>query len=117
MTLNAWQTDNLCIRCLIGDILPPGQRYYTESKYEEDYHAFWDNVFSSLGEADNSTLLISAATSALTPVGVDFFEMRRRNAPLSSGFSYGPAGILIPLVGYDGSGFFHCVDKSVEALF
>jgi hypothetical protein len=74
------------------------------------YHAFWDNAFSGLGESDNSTFIISApALETFDPVGVDFYEMRRRNVPNST-FEYGPMGVLIPLIEYQGSGFFHCSD-------
>lgn len=80
---------------------------------EGNYHAFWDNVFSSFGAEDNSTFLISEPTSGGSPVGISFFEMRRRNGITDEGRSisqnsYDPFGVLIPLVGFEGSGFFHC---------
>jgi hypothetical protein len=94
-----------------GSLLPPGKLYYTESLFATDYHAFWDEAFSGVGEPDNSTFLISAPnTDDLTPVGVDFYEMRRRNIP-SSGFSYGSMGIVLPLIKYKGGGFYHCIEK------
>lgn len=92
-----------------GDLLQPKLKYYHSGQYEEDYHAFWDNAFSGIGIADNSTMLISAPTVDLTPVGIDFFEMRRRNVPFGeTHYDYGPMGVLIPLVENEGSGFFHC---------
>ena len=70
------------------------------------------NAFSGTGTQDNSTLIISApASNQGSPVGLDFFEMRRRNIAFESGiydYEYGPFGVLIPLVEYEGSGFFHC---------
>lgn len=63
--------------------------------------AFWNNAFSGLGEQDNRTLLISApAASSGSPVGVDFYEMRRRNIMFESGefdYDYCPFGVLIPV--------------------
>ena len=63
-------------------------------------------------EEDNSTLIISSPSFGLgSPVGVDFYEMRRRNIEFESGqydYDYSPFGVLIPLVEYEGSGFFHC---------
>ena len=98
-----------------GDLLPPGERFYTKTTPEE-YHAFWDNAFSKIGENDNSTMLISGPSLGLTPVGLDFYEMRRRSVPDET-FDYGPYGILVPLMDfYAGSGFFHCTDKSREEL-
>ena len=95
-----------------------GQRWYGQiqkeltsaSFIEEEYHAFWNNAFSAPGVDDNRTLIISAPTSRESPVGVDFFEMRRRNILFEGGihFDYGPYGVLIPLVEHEGSGFFHC---------
>lgn len=83
----------------------------SELPFDEDYHAFWDHAFTRRSQPDNSTFLISAPTYGLTPEGVDFYEMRRRNVPFDSfdkHFDYGPFGVLIPLVEYEGSGFFHC---------
>jgi hypothetical protein len=105
-----------------GQIVPPG---LTEENFkEEEYHgmltfyiqvvvfkhqtnplapnkAFWHNSFSGLGDQDNRTLLISApAASKGSPVGSDFFEMRRRNIVFESGqfdYNYGPYGVLIPV--------------------
>ena len=76
-----------------------------------EYHAFWDNAFSAIGEADNSTFLFSAPTDGISPVGVDFFESRRRNIVFDDDmheYDLGPLGVLIPLVPYEGNGFFHC---------
>ena len=76
------------------------------------YHAFWNNSFSRMGDEDNSTLIISAPSSdSGSPVGIDFYEMRRRNVAFEGGsfdYQYGPFGVLLPLVEYEGSGFFHC---------
>ena len=98
-----------------------GRRWYgklvSPDKYggnfkEEEYHAFWMNAFSGLGLQDNSTLIISEpSTNDGSPVGLDFFEMRRRNIAFEDGeldFDYSPYGVLLPLVEYEGSGFFHC---------
>jgi hypothetical protein len=86
-----------------------------ESFKEEEYHAFWMNSFSGLGQEDNSTLIISQPTREVSPVNgelvglvmpfffvfqlfivsyqnsylrqllVDFFEMRRRNKVFEGG--------------------------------
>ena len=80
-------------------------------KDEGEYHAFWDNAFSGIGVEDNTTFLISAPTFGGSPVGVDFFETRRRNIVFDDDvheYDYDPYGVLIPLVKYQGSGFFHC---------
>ena len=65
-----------------------------------------------MGDEDNSTLIISAPSSdSGSPVGIDFYEMRRRNVAFEGGsfdYQYGPFGVLLPLVEYEGSGFFHC---------
>ena len=99
-----------------GDLLPPGVHHYmVASHYNEDYHAFWDNAFSGLGEEDNHTMLISAPTIDMTPVGIDFFEMRRRNVPFGElHYDYGPMGVLVPLIENEGSGFFHCTTESLS---
>jgi len=97
-----------------GKLLSPDR--YSGNFKEEEYHAFWDNAFSGLGDQDNSTLLISAPTTKGSPVGVDFYEMRRRNVAFESGihdYDYSPFGVLIPLVEYEGSGFFHCNKPNV----
>lgn len=39
-----------------------------DSFKEEEYHAFWMNSFSGLGQEDNSTLIISQPTSEKSPV-------------------------------------------------
>jgi hypothetical protein len=70
--------------------------------------------FSKVGENDNriSTILISGPSLGLTPVGLDFYEMRRRRVPNKT-FDFGPCGILVPLMDfYAGSGFFHCFEKN-----
>lgn len=97
-----------------GKLLAPDR--YSGNFKEEEYHAFWDNAFSGLGDQDNSTLLISAPTTKGSPVGVDFYEMRRRNVAFETGihdYDYSPFGVLIPLVEYEGSGFFHCNKPNV----
>jgi len=71
----------------LDDLFPP------------NYHAFWDNSFNL-----SRTFIISDTTLSSTPVGVDFFEMRRRvNNMLNPNvqFSYGPYGALIPLMDYE----------------
>ena len=69
---------------MIGQIFPPGLS--GKSYKEEEYHAFWNKTFSGLGEQDSSTLIISEPTSdTVSPVGVDFYEMRRRNVVFESG--------------------------------
>ena len=72
----------------LNDLFPPG------------YHAFWDNSFNV-----DRTFIISDTTFTNTPVGVDFFEMRRRvvNSAMNPNvqFSYGPYGALIPLMDYE----------------
>ncbi|KAL7551942.1 hypothetical protein ACHAWF_015151 [Thalassiosira exigua] len=92
-----------------GQIIPPG---LTATGFdEEEYHAFWANTFSGLGEQDNRTVIISAPTDRGSPVGVDFYEMRRRNIAFETGdfdYNYDPYGVDIPLTEYEGTGFFHC---------
>ena len=98
---------------------------------KETFHAFWSKSAQA-----NPALIISAPTTGGSPVsrelsllllvhldvhklhsfaslkqeGVDFYEMRRRSADVmaSNGYNYGPFGVQIPLVEYEGSGFFHC---------
>lgn len=102
-----------------------GQRWYGQIKpwiplgdqssdrfKEEEYHAFWAKTFTGLEKDDNATLIISDPTSSETPVGVDFYELRRRNSVFAEGeydYDYGPFGVLVPLVGYEGVGLFHCI--------
>jgi len=102
-----------------------GQRWYGQIKpwipfdsnivdrfKEEEYHAFWAKTFTGLKKDDNATLIISEPTTSETPVGVDFFELRRRNSVFAEGeydYDYGPFGVMIPLVGYQGVGKFHCI--------
>ena len=76
----------------------------------EEYHAFWDYSFTGLGSIGQYTLLVSAPTHTGSPVGVDFYEMRRRNIESGITYDYGPYGVLIPLVEYEGTGFFLCND-------
>ena len=68
--------------------------------FPQDYHGFWSQSFDV-----NRTFIISDTTFASTPVGIDFFEMRRRvkNPLLNKNidFSYGPYGALIPLMDYE----------------
>ena len=70
-----------------------------ESLFPQDYHAFWSQSFDV-----DRTFIISDTTFSDTPVGVDFFEMRRRvvNSLINPNveFSYGPYGALIPLMDY-----------------
>eukprot|EP00578_Thalassiosira_sp_NH16_P023261 CAMPEP_0181093132 /NCGR_PEP_ID=MMETSP1071-20121207/9285_1 /TAXON_ID=35127 /ORGANISM="Thalassiosira sp., Strain NH16" /LENGTH=802 /DNA_ID=CAMNT_0023175351 /DNA_START=14 /DNA_END=2422 /DNA_ORIENTATION=+ len=71
-----------------------------------DYHAFWNTALDP-----DRTFIMSDITSTSYPTGVDWFEMRRRiNYKLEENvsFYYGPIGVLVPLVGYEGSGWFHC---------
>jgi len=49
-----------------GQILDPNLT--PKSFKEEEYHAFWTNSFSGLGQEDNSTLIISQDTSEVSPV-------------------------------------------------
>lgn len=92
-----------------GQIVDPSLS--ADSFKEEEYHAFWMNSFSGLGQEDNSTLIISEITSSVSPASVDFFEMRRRNKVFETGihdYDYSQYGVLIPLVEIAGAGFFHC---------
>ncbi|KAL7469751.1 hypothetical protein ACHAXS_010855 [Conticribra weissflogii] len=92
-----------------GQISQPGLT--SASLEEEEFHGFWNKIFSGTGEEDNSTLIISDPSLGGSPVGLDFFEMRRRNDIFEGGkydYDYDPFGVLIPLVPYSGSGFFHC---------
>ncbi len=57
---------------------------------KENYHTFWDNAFSGLGVEDNIMMIGSAPTDNITPVGVDFFEIRRHNVPFVGHNHYGP---------------------------
>lgn len=79
--------------------------------FHSDYHAFWSESLDG-----DRTFIISDTTSASSPVGADFFEMRRRTInPLFNEnirFSYGPFGALIPLMNYEGTGFFNCLDET-----
>ena len=80
--------------------------------FPDNYHAFWDQSFNV-----NRTFIISDTTFGSSPVGVDFYEMRRRINELLNPdihFSYGPYGAMIPLMDYEGTGFFHCMDETVD---
>jgi len=62
--------------------------------------AFWDESFNI-----NRTFIISDISyTASAPVGVDWFEMRRRvdSSLLNPNveFSYGPYGAMIPMMDY-----------------
>eukprot|EP00577_Skeletonema_sp_RCC1716_P005244 CAMPEP_0113387154 /NCGR_PEP_ID=MMETSP0013_2-20120614/8386_1 /TAXON_ID=2843 ORGANISM="Skeletonema costatum, Strain 1716" /NCGR_SAMPLE_ID=MMETSP0013_2 /ASSEMBLY_ACC=CAM_ASM_000158 /LENGTH=769 /DNA_ID=CAMNT_0000270033 /DNA_START=12 /DNA_END=2318 /DNA_ORIENTATION=+ /assembly_acc=CAM_ASM_000158 len=66
-----------------GQIKPPG---VTASGFKEaEFHGFWSRTFSGVGVDDNSTVIISGPTAAGSPVGVDFYEMRRRNKAFENG--------------------------------
>lgn len=90
-----------------GTIIEPNSDI--EDLFPSDYHAFWSQSFN-----ENRTFIISDTTFDGSPVGIDFFEMRRRvDTALRNknvNFSYGPFGALIPLMDYKGTGFFHCLD-------
>ena len=92
-----------------GQIKPPG---VSSADFDEaEFHGFWSKTFSGVGVDDNSTVIISRPTATGTPVGIDFYEMRRRNKVFegdSYDYDYSPFGVLIPLTGYEGSGYFHC---------
>ena len=95
-----------------GDMFPPEiiQKIFNDGG---EYHAFWDTALSGIGVEDNSTFLISEPTFGGSPVNVDFFEMRRRNIVFDDDvkeYDYDAFGVLIPLVEFEGSGFFHCND-------
>jgi hypothetical protein len=80
--------------------------------FPDNYHAFWDQSFNV-----NRTFIISDTTFGSSPVGVDFYEMRRRINELLNPdihFSYGPYGAMIPLMDYEGAGFFHCMDETAD---
>lgn len=71
------------------------------------------------GVDDNATVIISAPTTHASPVGVDFYEMRRRNKQFETGaknYNYGPFGVLINMVGTEGAGYFHCNDLFIAEL-
>ena len=58
-------------------------------------------LFLYVGVDDNRTVIISAPTSDASPVGVDFYEMRRRNKIFEDSeknYNYGPFGVLIETV-------------------
>ena len=79
-----------------GTIIEPNVSLY--DLFPPGYHAFWDSSFNV-----DRTFIISDTTFTNTPVGVDFFEMRRRviNSATNVQFSYGPYGALIPLMDYE----------------
>ena len=54
-----------------GQIVHPGK--ITANKFDEgEWHAFWNNAFSGIGQEDNSTVIISAPTTEGSPVGGKF---------------------------------------------
>ena len=80
-----------------GTIIQPNETI--EDLFPADYHSFWSQSFDV-----NRTFIISDTTLDGSPVGLDFFEMRRRVNNLRSGqvqFGYGPYGALIPLMNYE----------------
>ncbi len=70
------------------------------SKFNEDFHAFWMDFFST------KRMLVSEPTFKSSPVGVDFKQIINGEG----GKEYGPYGRLKPLALYEGDGFFHCMD-------
>ena len=71
-----------------------------------------------VGVDDNATVIISGPTTDASPVGIDFYEMRRRNKQFESSvknYNYGPFGVLLELVGADGAGYFHCNNDDGQA--
>lgn len=92
-----------------GTIIRPDAKL--DDIFHPDYHAFWSQSFDM-----NRTFIISDTTAESSPVGVDFYEMRRRTASSMQDsnvqFSYGPYGALIPLMDYQGTGFFHCLHET-----
>ncbi|EJK53216.1 hypothetical protein THAOC_27398 [Thalassiosira oceanica] len=91
-----------------------GQRWYGQIKPWIPLGDQSSDRFKEEGleKDDNATLIISDPTSSETPVGVDFYELRRRNSVFAEGeydYDYGPFGVLVPLVGYEGVGLFHCI--------
>jgi len=93
-----------------GTIIEPNTTI--ETLFPSDYHAFWNKSFDV-----DRTFMISDTTFRSYPVGVDWFEMRRR---YKGGFNprvdfrYGPYGTLIPHMAYDGAGFFHCIRETEQ---
>ena len=60
-----------------------------------------------MGVDDNRTVIISAPTTDSSPVGVDFYEMRRRNKQFEGtekNYNYGPFGVLLNNIGAEVSG-------------
>lgn len=95
-----------------GTIIEPDTT--VDDMFPPDYHAFWSQSFNV-----DRTFIISDTTSNGSPVGVDFFEMRRRiDSALRNQnvvFAYGPFGALIPLMEYEDAGFFQCLDESSQS--
>ena len=80
-----------------GTIVGPNSTL--DELFPKDYHAFWTQAFDV-----DRTFIISDKTSSSTPLGVDFFEMRRRIDSLRNPnvqFNYGPYGAEIPLMNYE----------------
>jgi len=91
-----------------GTMVEPNATF--DDIFPQDYHAFWSQSFDV-----NRTFIISDTTFASNPVAVDFFEMRRRINSVRNPnvqFSFGPFGALIPLMNYEGTGFFHCLRET-----
>jgi len=90
-----------------GRMLPPTTDL--SSRDEEQHHAFWSNALGGEESRDTDIVIVSdPAPNSGSPVGVDFYEMRRRNEN-----EYGPYGVLVPLAEYKGSGYFHCPNNDV----
>jgi len=101
-----------------------GQQWYgqmhlpdltAESFREEDYHEFWDSFDGGPGSRDDRTVIISESDVGGSPVGIDFYEVRRRN--VADGIKKTDISqywVVVPLVNYGGSGFFHCNEDKSE---
>jgi len=88
-----------------GTIVPSDTTF--QALFPRDYHAFWYESFDV-----NRTFIISDTTFESTPVGADWYEMRRRVKTVRNPnvqFKYGPYGAMINVMEYEGTGFFHCV--------
>lgn len=79
-----------------GTIIEPDANL--DTLFSPDYHAFWSNSFNV-----DRTFIISDETYGSSPIGTDFFEMRRRVDSMRNPnvqYSYGPYGALIPVMNY-----------------
>lgn len=78
-----------------GTIIDSGED--VEKMYSRDFHSFWDGGYNL-----DRTFVISDSSYDGSPVGVDFYEMRRRSNRPNAGadFAYGPFGALIPVMQY-----------------